>query len=347
MILTFRYRVKGKSTKRELARQARACNTVWNFCGETQEAARRHNKKWPSGFDLINLTNGSSRELGLHSDTVQAVCKEFATRRSKIRRRPRWRGKKSLGWVPFQAARAIKIDGEDAVFLGRRYRLWYSRPVEGKIKCGCFAADARGRWYLNLQCEVEEKADCGAGEVGIDLGLTTLATLSTGEKIPNLRIGRKHAAALARAQRAGRKKRARAIHAKIERARKHQLHEVSTHLVRENQLIVVGNVNAAGLGRTRMAKSVYDAGWSTLRSQLRYKALRHGAIYVEADERGSSQGCSDCGAISGPRGLKALGVRSWVCGECGSVHDRDQNAALNILASGRNVGLQLSEIPVL
>jgi putative transposase len=222
MILTFKYRIKGNPA-RSLAPMARAVNYVWNFCGETQETARRWNKRWPSGFDLINLTGGCSHELGLHSDTVQAICKEFAARRNKIRRRPRWRGRKALGWVPFQAARAIKLNGSDALFLGRGYRLWLSRPIEGEIKAGCFSADTKGRWYLNLQCEVEERTDCGGDEVGIDLGLATLATLSTGEKIENMRHGRKLAAKLARVQRAGRKNRARAIHAKIERRRKHYL----------------------------------------------------------------------------------------------------------------------------
>jgi putative transposase len=282
VILSYRYRVKDATSGKRLAAMARAVNRVWNFCGDTQETARRHNKRWPSGYDLINLTTGASRELGLHSDTMQAVCKEFATRRSKIRRRPRWRSnKKSLGWIPFQAARAIKLDGDAAIFLGRRYRLWHSRPVDGEIKCGCFAADARGRWYLNLQCEVEEHTDCGALEVGIDLGLKRLATLSSGRKIANLRFGRKHAATLARAQRAGRKRRVRTIHARIERSRKHYLHEVTTNLVRQHELIVVGNVKP--MVRTRMAKSVLDASWSTLRHQLRYKALRHGAVYVETE----------------------------------------------------------------
>jgi putative transposase len=348
MILTFKYRLKG-TPGRWLAPQAREVNRVWNFCGETQEASRRHNKRWPTGFDLINLTTGVSREIGLHSDTVQAVCKEFAARRNKIRRRPRWRGKKALAWIPFQAARAIKLDDDTVIFLGRRYRLWYSRPAEGKIRCGCFAADTGGRWYLNLQCEVEEQTDCGSDEIGIDLGLKTLAATSTGENIANLRIGRKHAAALARAQKAGRKNRVRAIHAKIERARKHYLHEVSTRLVREYGLIAVGNVSASKLARTRMAKSVLDAGWATLRHQLRYKAMRHGARYVEVDERYSSQLCSACGSLplSRPKGIAQLGVRSWVCSDCGSVHDRDHNAALNILASGRNIVLQSTEIPVL
>jgi putative transposase len=118
-------------------------------------------------------------------------------------------------------------------------------------------------------------------------------------------------------------------------------------LVRDHQLIVVGNVNAAGLARTRMAKSALDAGWSMLRGMLRYKAIRHGATYVEADERGSTQICSACGARSGPRGLKDLGVRTWVCTSCGVQHDRDTNAAVRILRSGRNVALQATEISAL
>jgi putative transposase len=115
VILTYRYRLKATSgAAQELSHQSRAVNLVWNFCGETQEAARRWNKLSPSGFDLINLTHGSSRDLGLHSDTVQAVCKQFAHSRDSHRRRPRWRGRRSLGWIPFQAARAILVSGRNA-----------------------------------------------------------------------------------------------------------------------------------------------------------------------------------------------------------------------------------------
>lgn len=346
MILTYRYRIKTTSgAEKALGAMARAVNFVWNFCGETQEAARRWNKRWPSGFDLIGLTHGSSRELGLHSDTVQAICKQFAVSRDKARRRPRWRGKRSLGWIPFQAARAIRMDGEAVVFLKRRYRLWLHRPVEGEIKSGSFAEDARGRWYLNLQVEVAEDRACGTGEVGIDLGLKTLTALSTGEKIENPRHLARHAEKLTVAQRAGRKERARAIHAKIAHSRRHFLHEVSARLVRENRRIVVGNVNASGLARTRLAKSVLDASWSQLRSQLRYKAIRHGAEYIEADERLTTQVCSACGSLppSRPKGIADLGVRAWTCSDCGVTHDRDVNSALNILVSGRKVGLQLTE----
>jgi hypothetical protein len=105
MMLTFRYRVKDATAGKMLARMAVAVNQVWNYCGGIQNDSRRLNRRWPSGFDLIKLTSGSSKELGLHSDTVQAVCKQFAVSRDKARRKPRWRvsrgAKRSLGWVPF------------------------------------------------------------------------------------------------------------------------------------------------------------------------------------------------------------------------------------------------------
>jgi len=352
MILTYRFRVKDATAGKRLARMAVAVNQVWNYCGGIHNDSRRLNRRWPSGFDLINLTNGATKELGLHSDTVQAVCKQFAVSRDKARRRPRWRvsrgPKRSLGWIPFQCDRPLKIDADTVKFLGRKYRLWLSRPIPEDIRSGSFSQDAAGRWYLNLACNVADDLVAGTNEVGIDLGLKDLAALSTGEKIRNPRHVRRAAAQLARAQRAGRKKLARRIHRKVAAQRRHFLHVTSTRIVRENALICVGDVNSAALARTRMAKSVLDAGWSTLRSMLRYKtAMRHGARFVDTDERYSTQACSDCGTISGPRGLKDLGVRSWSCDDCGSLHDRDTNAAQNILRSGRNVGLQLSEIPAL
>ena len=347
MVLTYRYRIKDATAGRHLERQARAVNRVWNYCGEIQEASRRHNKRWPSGFDLIKLTLGSSKLLGLHSDTVQAVCKQFAHSRDTHRKRPRWRGRKNLGWIPFQAARAIRLQEDAVVFLGRRYRLWLSRPLEGKNRCGSFAQDARGRWYLNLQLEIAEDREHGEGEVGIDLGLKSLATLSTGEKIEAPRVYRRYEQALAMAQRAGRKPRVRAIHAKIANCRKHLLHELTTRLVRENRRICVGNVNSCGLARTSLAKAVLDAGWSQLRSQLHYKAIKHGAEYIEVDERLTTQVCSACGARGGPKGREDLVVRDWICGGCGAWHDRDINSAINILVSGRNVGLRVTGIPSL
>jgi putative transposase len=331
VILTYRYRIKDATTAKRLRAHARAVNYVWNYCGEIQEAARRQEKRWPSAFDLIKLTTGSSALLGLHSGTVQGICKQFVANRNAARRRPHWRGKKSLGWIPFADARAVKLDGDAVIYLKRRYRLWRSRPTEGKIKAGCFAQDARGRWYLSLQAEIAESQTCGAGEIGVDLGLSTLATLSDGRKIENPRHFKKYRAVLAEAQRAGNKKRARAVHAKIANARRHYLHVQSTKLVRENRLIVVGNVVAKSLPYRSCRKSAIDASWSEFRSQLRYKASRHGARYIEADETGSSASCSACGARSGPQGQRGLRVRAWVCDCCGTRHDRDINAAANLL----------------
>ena len=122
----------------------------------------------------------------------------------------------------------------------------------------------------------------------------------------------------------------------------------SYSLARANALVVVGDVNSAALARTRMAKSVLDAGWTTFRSMLRYKlAMRHGARFVETNERYSTQTCCACGARTGPRGIAGLRVREWECSSCGAVHDRDINAARNILVSGRNVALHSTEIPAL
>lgn len=349
-ILTFRYRVKDATRAKHLSRMARAVNLVWNYCGGIQENSRRLNRRWPSYPELARLTAGSSRELGLHSDTVQDVIKHWVKSRDKARRRPKWRAsrgaRRALGWVPFQCDRPLKVDGDSVTFLGRCYRLWLSRPIPSDIRSGSFSQDATGRWYLNLACAVPRDLQAGTGEVGIDLGLKDLATLSTGETVANPRHVRKAAARLARAQRAGRKALARKIYRKVAAQRRHHLHVVTTRLARSHALVVVGNVNSAALARTGMAKSVLDAGWSALRLMLSYKlAMRRGARFVETDERYSTQTCSACSARGGPRGLEGLRVRSWICSHCGSSHDRDVNAALNILASGRNAALHLTESP--
>lgn len=187
-----------------------------------------------------------------------------------------------------------------------------------------------------FQCEVSDNLSTGKGMVGIDLGLKDLATLSDGTIVKAQRLFRHYEAKLAIQQRAGNKKRVRAIHAKIKNSRAHHLHNASTEIVRNNSFIAVGNVNAAGLAKTKMAKSIYDAGWSSFRHMLRYKARRHGAVYVDVDERWSTQTCSCCGSIpaSSPKGRASLGIRRWECSDCGASHDRDMNAARNILLAG-------------
>jgi IS605 OrfB family transposase len=212
---------------------------------------------------------------------------------------------------------------------------------EGKIKDGTnFSRDSRGNWYLNIVIEVQDTCESPRTPnrgVGIDLGLKDFATFSTGEKIEAQRIFRNAQRALATAQRANKKRRVKAIHAKVRNLRNDFLHKLSSRVVREFDYIAVGNINAAGLAKTSLAKSVLDAGWSSFRYMLRYKAITHGAWYEEVDECFTSQTCSTCGSLpeSRPKGSAGLGIREWQCSDCGTVHDRDVNAAVNILRRGR------------
>src|SRR2546430_7790411 len=195
-----------------------------------------------------------------------------------------------------------------------RFRVFYSRPLpDGKIKDGTnFSRDRRGHWFLNV---VVELADTPVRplkrSVGIDLGLKEFATLSTGEKIENPCRYRGLEKRLGKAQRARKRRLAASIQAKIAQCRGDFLHKLSHRIVREFDYIAVGNVNAAGLARTRMAKSVLDASWSSFRAMLAYKAVKHGARYEEVDERFSSQVCSSCGSLpnSRPNGIADLGIR--------------------------------------
>jgi putative transposase len=173
--------------------------------------------------------------------------------------------------------------------------------------------------------------------VGIDLGLKDFAVLSDGTKVEAQRIYRDAEQPLALAQRACKKRRITAIHAKVANRRRDFHHQLSARLVRDFDYIAVGNVDAAALAKTTMAKSVLDAGWSSFRHILAYKAVRHGAWFEEVDEGFTTQICSGCGDMpdSRPKGIADLGVREWQCSMCGCNHDRDVNAALNILRRGR------------
>lgn len=330
----YRYRVK--SLNGLLNKQARAVSFVWNFCNDTQKHALRWGKRWPTGFDLNVLTTGSSKELGIHSGTINAVCEQYAKSRKQFNRPYlRYRGKRSLGWVPLKG-RDLKRHGDAFRFAGGTFRVFNSRALpEGKIKDGtCFSQDRRGNWFLNIVVEVPDAAvRQPVRGVGIDLGLKDLATLSAGEKIEHPRFFRQLEYRLAKAQRARKKRLATNIHAKIANARQDFLHKASTDIVRRFDCIAVGNVSSRKLAKTKMAKSVYDASWHSFKTMLAYKSVANGAWYEEVNESFTSQTCSACGAIpeSRPKGIAGLRIREWVCSACGAVHDRDVNAALNIL----------------
>ena len=196
--------------------------------------------------------------------------------------------------------------------------------------------DARGRWYANLSVRVKPQArQAPTGDaVGIDLGLKELAAFSDGQTVQAERFYRDLEPALAVAQRSGNTRRVRAIHAKIANRRRDHLHKVTSALARTLSVICVGDVNAGALARGKNAKSVLDAGWSAMRTMLRYKCADAGAWFIEVPESGTTRSCSVCGAASGPQGHEGLKVRQWTCPVCATAHHRDVNAARNILVRG-------------
>ncbi|SCK59957.1 transposase, IS605 OrfB family, central region [Variovorax sp. HW608] len=349
MLIVYRYRVK--SLTGLLSKQARAVNFVFNYCNDRQKDALRFGRRWLTGFDLNKLTTGSSKELGVHCGTVNAVCEQYAKSRSQKKRAfLRYRShKKSLGWVPMKG-RDVKETPCGLHFHGREFKVFKSRPLPAgaKIKDGTnFAQDARGNWFLNVCIEVPEgQVRAIRNGVGIDLGLKDFATLSNGEKIGNPRHLRRLEETLASAQRAGKKRLATNVHAKIVNSRRDFLHKLSTRMVREFDYIAVGDVSSARLARTTMAKSVLDASWSSLRQMLAYKAIAHGASYEEVNEAWSTQTCNACGVVAGPKGRAGLNERNWTCG-CGAEQDRDVNAARNILLRGSGHGTPAEGIPIL
>jgi IS605 OrfB family transposase len=322
-----------------LNRQARAVNFVWNVANEPQRKAVRDARKWPSGYDLAKLAAGTSKELNLHAHTIAKACSQYVRSRDQ-HKRPwlRWRGEKSLGWVPFNTG-DVAFDGKAFVFRGERYEPMHSRDLlpGAKSGAGSFSADSRGRWHINVAFEVECNSDVPNGEVGIDLGLKTLAALSNGEVVETPQFYRKSEAILATAQRRKKSTRTKAIHAKVRNRRQDFLQQASAKIARENGLIVVGDVSPSKIAQTRMAKSSLEAGWADFKTMFSYKALRHGGKYFEVAEAYSTQTRSTCWTLpaSRPRGIAGLSKRIWSCSECGAEHSRDANAALNILRAGQ------------
>lgn len=332
-LTTLRYRIKDQTTGKQLIEMGFSCNFVWNYCNEVNQESWKKFGKPLSAFDLNKLTAGCAKDLGLHSQTVQAVCEEYAKSCKQFKKHKlNWRSRKrSLGWIPFKGV-GVKVTSDSVIYNGLTFKFWLSRPITSKVRFGSFCQDSKGHWFVNLVVEQAETSREKTGkEVGIDLGLKTLATLSDGMEFNRENLTKKFENKLAIAQRAKKKKRTTAIHAKIKNKRKDWNHKVSTAIVNEYDKVVVGNVSSSKLRKTQMAKSVSDASWSDFKVMLAYKAVRLGVEVKEVNERFSTVTCSSCLKKTGPSGLSALGVRDWVCSCCNASHLRDVNAAKNIL----------------
>lgn len=338
-IKTIRVRVKDNHAP-VLVEMARSVNTVWNYLNEISHRSISEKGKFLSFFDMHPYTVGAAKMLGLHSHTVKRVAKAYVDSRNQFKKsRLQWRkssGKRSLGWIPVSNGAASWKNG-CIRHNGYRFKVWDSYGLgQYKFLTASFSEDARGRWYFNAAVEISSIEASGDCEIGVDLGLKTIATCSDGVTLENGRFYRNLEPALAAAQRAGKRSRARSIHAKIANQRKDALHKFSSALVSRCKLIVVGDIKSRKLSKTTLAKSVNDAGWFMLKTMLSYKCDHAGIIFKVVDEAYTTQTCSDCGSMpdSRPKGIAGLGMREWACSECGVTHDRDVNAAKNILALG-------------
>jgi putative transposase len=213
------------------------------------------------------------------------------------------------------------------------------------------ARDSAGRWFVTFHVDAldPEPRPATGQSVGVDMGLTHFAVLSTGEKVPHPRDWERHERQLKRWQRrlarcqrgsanhAKRTIKVARVHARVTDARRDFLHKISTRLVRENDVISVEDLNVRGMIRNRrLARAISCSGWAEFRSMLEYKARRHGRTVVAVDRwYPSSKTCSACGHLLADF---SLSTRTWQCPSCGAWHDRDVNAAKNILAAGLAAG---------
>jgi putative transposase len=222
----------------------------------------------------------------------------------------------------------------------------WSRSLPSDPSSVTIIKDAAGRYFASFVVTIgeDETLPPVEPEIGIDLGLTHFAVMSDGTKVTAPTFLRRAARKLKRLQQAlsrkqkGSNRRKKAVvqvaraHARVADTRRDWQHKLSTAIIRDNQAVYVEDLCVVGLSRTRLAKSVHDAGWASFTGMLEYKAARYGRTFARVDRFfPSTRMCSDCGRINDKM---ALNVREWDC-PCGSHHDRDVNAAINIKAAGQ------------
>ncbi|MET8505563.1 RNA-guided endonuclease TnpB family protein [Streptomyces sp. NPDC004787] len=305
---------------------------------------------WKKTEELAFLNEVSSVPLQQCLRHLQAAFTNFFGQRAKY---PRFKSKKKSRKSAEYTTSGFRFrDGKLTLAkMSEPLNIVWSRPLpdDATPSTVTVSQDAPGRWFVSIRCEDASVKPLPATDtaVGVDVGLDHLLTLSTGEKIANPRHERRDRARLALAQRRMAKKskgsvnRAKArkkvakIHARIADRRRDGLHKLTTRLVRESQTIVIEDLTVRNMVKNRsLARAISDAAWSEFRNMLEYKAAWYGREVIAVDRWfPSSRLCSVCGTL---RKRMPLHVRTWTC-DCGATHDRDVNAAKNLLAAGRAV----------
>ncbi|MCY0936362.1 RNA-guided endonuclease InsQ/TnpB family protein [Streptomyces sp. H34-S4] len=343
----------------ELSRTFGCVRKVYNMALDARSRAwQRHERvnyvqtsamltEWKKTEELAFLSEVSSVPLQQALRHLQGAFISFWEKRSKY---PRFKSRKKSPSSAEYTRSAFKWrDGKLALAkMSEPLDIVWSRPLPkgAEPSTVTVSRDAAGRWFVSLLCEdTPALMPATKQTVGIDAGLTSLVTLSTGEKITNPRHERKDRARLAKAQRdlsskeKGSKNQEKArrkvagIHARIADRRRDFLHKLSTRLVRENQTLVIEDLTIRNMTKNHtLARAISDASWAELRSMLEYKCAWYGRTLITVDRWfPSTELCSHCGSLAASMPLH---VRTWTCEHCGATHDRDENAAVNLLAAG-------------
>jgi putative transposase len=303
--------------------------------------------RWKQDPELGFLNEVSCVPLQQTLRHLQAGFTAFFGRRARY---PRFKSKRTSRASAEYTRSAFRYrDGQLTLAkLDQPLHIVWSRPLPEGVQPSTVTVsrDSAGRWFVSILVEDPTVAPLPPVDqrVGLDAGLDNLVTLSTGEKVTNPRHERADRRKLAKAQRAlarkqqGSANRAKArarvalVHARITDRRRDHLHKVTTRLVHENQVVAVEDLTVRNMLRNHsLARAISDAAWSELRRMLEYKCQWYGRELRLVDRwYPSSKLCSQCGAL---KEAMPLSIRTWTC-TCGAVHDRDVNAARNILAAG-------------
>jgi transposase len=301
-----------------------------------------------SSFDFREILVRHGSKIGIAQDAIKGTLWAAHTAWGRcfkgIARKPKLKGRRNrLNSIPYSHGARI-IDGRILIPGVGRVRSHGQDIPEGRISQIRIVKRSSG-WYVCLFIRTEPKSilQVAQGVIGIDPGFKSLLTLSTGEKISHPRELEASARRLGQAQRGGHRRLAARIQEQISNQRKDRNHKLSRRLVSENRLIVFSADDHLAIAG-RFGKSVASSSHYQLRQMLAYKmSRRDGGKYIEVSNRNSTKTCSNCGALSGPSGLTTLAVRQWRC-DCGSLNDRDVNAAINTLHTALGGSVERREV---